>query len=363
MDFNKSEKAHLILANGTIFNGKSFGKKGTVIGEAVFTTSMTGYQETLTDSSYTGQLIIQTFPLIGNYGINEEDYECRNVGATGYIVREYCEEPSNFRCLSTIDNFLNKHDVIGLYDIDTRCLTRILRENGVMNAMITTETERLKTAVSEIQSYQPEKPTSKVSISKKEKYSIENPIFDIAIIDYGYRNNLRSEFNKLGCNVTVYPYNVSAEELEANDHDGVVLSSGPGAPEVFETEVAEIKKLFEKKIPMFGVGLGHQLMALAKGGKTSKLKYGHRGGNQPVINLENGRTYITSQNHGYIVEAENLDGTVTHINANDKTCEGIRYRECMALSVQFYPISYGGINDTAYLFAEFITLMKEYYSE
>lgn len=363
MDFNnfkKTDKAYLILENGTILEGKSFGEKGTIIGEAVFTTSMTGYQEALTDSAYKGQLLIQTFPLIGNYGINEEDFESDKVSAGGYIVREYCEEPSNFRCLSTINSFLKKYGIIGLYDVDTRFLTKILRKNGVMKAMLTTEEEKLNNALDEISAYRFEKFLDKVSVVKKEEYFIENPIFDVAIIDYGYKNSLRREFNRLGCNVTVYPFNTTAEELETADPDGIVFSGGPGNPSDYITEIKEIKNLFDKNIPLFGVALGHQLMALARGGKTSKHKYGHRGGNQPVIDLENGRTYITSQNHGYIVDADSLKETVTHINANDKTCEGLRYKDSMAFSVQFYPESHGGINDTAYLFSEFILLMNEY---
>lgn len=363
MDFGNSKTAYLILSDGTVFKGKSFGKEGTVIGETVFTTAMTGYQETLSDPSYCGQIVTQTFPLIGNYGVNSTDFESKGSVVGGYVVREKCDVPSNFRCEDTIDSFLKKYGIIGIYDIDTRRLTRIIRETGVMNGMITTEELKLEKALEEIKAYKPDRYVPKVSGNKSEKFEAENSKFNVVLMDYGYKYNIRRELVKRGCNVTVMPWNTSAEEICALNPDGIMLSNGPGDPTDNPEAIDVLRSLIDKKIPTFGICLGHQLMALANGGKTVKLKYGHRGENQPVTDVDLGRTFVTSQNHGYAVINGSISpevGKVSHINANDGTCEGVRYTNAPAFTVQFHPEACGGPHDTAYLFDEFIKLMEEH---
>lgn len=363
MDFGTAKAAYLILSDGTVFKGKSFGKEGTVIGETVFTTAMTGYQETLSDPSYCGQIVTQTFPLIGNYGVNGEDYESDGSVVSGYVVREKCDEPSNFRCEGTIDGFLKKHGIVGIYDIDTRRLTRIIRETGVMNGMITTESFELEKALEKIKAFKPERQVPRVSCTKSEKFQAEKGKFNVVLMDYGCKYNIRKELVKRGCDVTVMPWNSTFEEVCALKPDGIMLSNGPGDPTDNPEAIDTLKKLAEKKIPTFGICLGHQLYALANGGSTVKLKYGHRGENQPVTDLDIGRTFITSQNHGYAVVNDSIKenvGRVSHINANDGTCEGVRYTNAPAFTVQFHPEACGGPQDTAYLFDEFIKLMEEH---
>lgn len=363
MEFQKAKKARLILADGTVFEGKSFGATGRVIGEIVFTTAMTGYEETLTDPSYCGQIVTQTFPLIGNYGTNDTDYESSGSVVSGYIVREHCQVPSNFRCEATIDEFLKKHGIIGLYDIDTRKLTRIIRETGVMNGMITNEENIDITKILEdIKAYTVGKVVPKVSVTEPEKYNAENGKYEVVLIDYGYKFNIRRELLKRGCNVTVVPYNITADEIRAMKPDGIMLSNGPGDPVDNTESINTLRMLLNDKIPTFGICLGHQLLALANGAKTMKLKYGHRGGNQPVTDIDIDRTFITSQNHGYAVINDSVPqtvGKVSHINGNDKTCEGVRYTNAPAFTVQFHPEACGGPHDTAYLFDEFIQLMED----
>ncbi|MBO6302147.1 MAG: carbamoyl phosphate synthase small subunit [Ruminiclostridium sp.] len=363
MDFTGYKKAYLILADGTVFEGKSFGAEGSVIGEIVFTTAMVGYQETLTDPSYCGQIVTQTFPLIGNYGVNGEDYESAGSVVSGYIVREYCEEPSNFRCEDNIDIFLKKYGIIGLYDIDTRRLTRIIRESGVMNGMITNDPDFDKPACLEkIRAYRVGSVVPKVSVKAAEEYKAENAKYRVALIDYGYKHNIRRELLKRGCDVTVFPHDVRPDTIKSFAPDGIMLSNGPGDPADNIISIATLRALIPEQIPTFGICLGHQLLALANGAKTEKMKYGHRGGNQPVTDLELDRTFITSQNHGYAVIADSIPetaGKVSHLNANDKTCEGVRYTNAPAFTVQFHPEACGGPHDTAYLFDEFIELMEK----
>lgn len=363
MDFKTAKTAYLILSDGTVFKGKSFGAEGTVIGETVFTTAMTGYEETLTDPSYCGQIVTQTFPLIGNYGINGSDYESSGSVVAGYVVRERCEEPSNFRCEENIDGFLKKHGIVGIYDIDTRKLTRIIRETGVMNGMITNEEVNVDGALANIKSFIGERPLPKVSCKEKESFEAENGRYNVVLLNYGYKYNIRRELLKRGCNVTVMPWNASAEEICALNPDGIMLSNGPGDPADCGEAIETLKQLIGKNIPTFGICLGHQLLALANGASTIKLKYGHRGGNQPVTDLDLDRTFVTSQNHGYAVVNDSLPaevGRVSHINGNDGTCEGIRYTGEPAFTVQFHPEACGGPQDTAYLFDEFIKLMEEH---
>lgn len=358
------KKAYLILADGTVFEGKSFGAEGSVIGEIVFTTAMVGYQETLTDPSYCGQIVTQTFPLIGNYGINDEDSESGGSVVSGYIVREWCEEPSNFRYRhTTVDDFLKQHNIIGLYDIDTRRLTRIIRESGVMNGMITDDGGFDKAKCLEaINAYNVGSVVPKVSVKAPEEYTAENARYKVALIDYGYKHNIRRELLKRGCDVTVFPFDVTPERIKEFKPDGIMLSNGPGDPAENKASIETLKALIPEKIPTFGICLGHQLLALANGASTVKMKYGHRGGNQPVTDLELDRTFITSQNHGYAVVADSIPesaGKLSHINANDKTCEGVRYTNAPAFTVQFHPEACGGPHDTAYLFDEFIELIEK----
>lgn len=363
MELTGYKKAYLILADGTVFEGKSFGTEGTVTGEIVFTTAMVGYQETLTDPSYCGQIVTQTFPLIGNYGTNSNDFESRGSVVSGYIVREYCSEPSNFRCEEDIDRFLKKYGIIGLYDIDTRRLTRMIRENGVMNGMITNSPDFDKEkCLEEIRAYTVGAVVPKVSVPAPEEYKAETAKYKVALIDYGYKFNIRRELLKRGCDVTVFPYNATPDEIKAIKPDGIMLSNGPGDPADNTMSIATLRDLISAQIPTFGICLGHQLLALANGAKTVKMKYGHRGANQPVTDLELDRTFITSQNHGYAVVADSIPesaGRLSHINANDKTCEGVRYTNAPAFTVQFHPEACGGPHDTAYLFDEFIELMEK----
>ena len=361
--FGKGEKAYLLLADGQVFEGKSLGAKGSVTGEVVFTTGVTGYQETLTDPSYYGQIVTQTFPLIGNYGVNGEDNESAKSYVSGYIVREWCEMPSNFRCGGNIDDFLKNHGIIGIYNIDTRHLTKIIRETGVMNGMITTENvyENKEELLEQIRSYEIKNAVKSVTNTETLTYKGESSKYRVVLFDFGYKRNIRQELVKRDCEVIVVPADTKAETVRELNPNGIMFSNGPGDP-AENTEIIEnIKEIQKLNIPIFGICLGHQLMALANGARTEKLKYGHRGANQPVIDLESGLTYVTSQNHGYAVVGDSIDpniGHVSYINANDKTCEGIRYTAVNAFTVQFHPEAHGGPLDTAYLFDEFIKTME-----
>lgn len=362
MIFENKKKASLVLANGTVFEGKSFGAAGKVLGEIVFTTAMTGYQETLTDPSYCGQIITQTFPLIGNYGVNKTDPESRGSAVSGYVVREYCEAPSNFRCEGTLNDYIKSLGIIGIYDIDTRKLTRIIRETGVMNGAVVCGDFDKNSLLEEIGNYKEEPPVPKVSVKEKQFFEAENAKYSVVLIDYGYKFNIRRELLKRGCNVTVVPYNITSEEIKALNPDGIMLSNGPGDPLQNPGSINTLRELIPAQIPTFGICLGHQLLALANGASTMKMKYGHRGGNQPVKDLAIDRTFITSQNHGYAVVGETLPesaGEISHINNNDNTCEGVRYKNAPAFTVQFHPEACGGPRDTGYLFDEFIDLMRE----
>lgn len=360
--------AYLVLADGQVFRGKCFGAEGTVIGEVVFTTGMTGYQETLTDPSYYGQIVTQTFPLIGNYGVNAEDYESAQSYVSGYIVREWCNTPSNFRCEGTIDGFLKSHNIIGLYDIDTRRLTRTLREAGVMNGAITTEepNEKMAELLAQIRSYTITDAVKHVTGTEQRVYAPEKPKYRVMLFDFGYKRYIRQSLVNRGCEVIVVPADTKAEDVRTLQPDGIMLSNGPGDPSENVEIIANLKDIAALGIPMFGICLGHQLMALSQGARTEKLKYGHRGANQPVIDLASGTTYVTSQNHGYAVVAESLPpeiAEVSHINANDRTCEGVRYKAVNAFTVQFHPEAHGGPLDTAYLFDEFTSRMDAYKKE
>ncbi len=351
-------KAFLILEDGTVFTGTSIGSTRDMISEIVFNTSMTGYLEVLTDPSYAGQAVVMTYPLIGNYGITP-DMESLKAWPDGYIVRELSRMPSNFRCEGTIQDFLKKYDIPGIAGVDTRALTKILREKGTMNGMITTnENYNLDEVISKLKNYKVEGVVSKVTC--EEKYVLEGTGKKVALLDLGAKKNIAKSLNDRGCEVTVYPADTTAEEIIASNPDGIMLSNGPGDPAECTSIIKEIKKLYETDIPIFAICLGHQLMALATGGTTYKLKYGHRGGNHPVKDLQTGRVYISSQNHGYVVDEDKIDPNVAvpaFKNVNDGTNEGLAYVGKNIFTVQFHPEACPGPQDSGYLFDRFLEMM------
>ena len=351
-------KAFLILEDGTVFTGTSIGSTRDMISEIVFNTSMTGYLEVLTDPSYAGQAVVMTYPLIGNYGITP-DMESLKAWPDGYIVRELSRMPSNFRCEGTIQDFLKKYDIPGIAGVDTRALTKILREKGTMNGMITTnENYDLDEVISKLKNYKVEGVVSKVTC--EEKYVLEGTGKKVAFLDLGAKKNIAKSLNDRGCEVTVYPADTTAEEIIASNPDGIMLSNGPGDPAECTSIIKEIKKLYETDIPIFAICLGHQLMALATGGTTYKLKYGHRGGNHPVKDLQTGRVYISSQNHGYVVDEDKIDPNVAvpaFKNVNDGTNEGLAYVGKNIFTVQFHPEACPGPQDSGYLFDRFLEMM------
>ena len=351
------KKAYLILSNGTVFEGYKIGADTECVGEVVFTTGMTGYLETLTDPSYAGQIIVQTFPLIGNYGVISADIEGA-CAAKGYVVRELCDNPSNFRCESKLNELLLANNICGICGIDTRQLTKIIREQGVMNGMISDSNIPVPHNVKE---YKVEGVVSAVS-SKNTTFSPANGAekYRVALIDYGAKKSIINKLNNRGCGVYIYPHNIDSETVLKDNPDGIMLSNGPGDPAENLFEIGQIKNLLGKK-PLFGICLGHQLTALALGGKTVKLKYGHHGANQPVSEVGGKRTFITSQNHGYAVVSDSLKsvGQEILINANDGSCEGMYYPGYNAFTVQFHPEANGGPRDTEFLFDRFVKMMED----
>ena len=349
------KKGYLVLQDGRVFEGVRFGANADTIGELVFTTGMCGYIETLTDPSYAGQIVMQTYPLIGNYGIIREDFE-GNCCVKGYVVREYCDAPSNFRTDCDLDTYLKEQNVPGLYGVDTRELTRIIREHGVMNATICDE---VPADLKPVETYAVVGVVEAVTCKEPTVHpAVGEEMFKVSLLDYGAKNNIIRELQKRGCTVTVLPATTSAEDILTSDPDGVMLSNGPGDPAEDVYQIEQIKKLLGK-VPMFGICLGHQLTALAVGGKTYKLKYGHRGVNQPVRDVNGVRTFITSQNHGYAVDSDSIQtGRLSFANANDGTCEGIDYPDLKAFTVQFHPEACTGPKDTSFLFDRFVELMK-----
>ena len=352
-------KAFLILEDGTVFEGTSIGSTKDMISEIVFNTSMTGYLEVLTDPSYAGQAVVMTYPLIGNYGITP-DMESKKAWPDGYIVRELSRMPSNFRCEGTIQDFLTKNDIPGIAGIDTRALTKILREKGTMNGMITVdENYDLNAILPKLKAYTTGKVVEMVTCREKEILPGNGP--KVALMDFGAKRNIARSLNKRGCQVTIYPALTPAEEILGDHPDGIMLSNGPGDPKECTSIIKEVKKLYDSDVPIFAICLGHQLMALATGGDTYKMKYGHRGGNHPVKDLTTGRVYISSQNHGYVVDAKDLEEkNIAHpafVNVNDGTNEGMAYVGKNIFTVQFHPEACPGPQDSSYLFDRFMDMM------
>lgn len=355
------EKRYLILADGSVFEGFAFGADGDALGEVVFATGMTGYIETLTDPSYYGQIVIQTFPLIGNYGMISQDMESKKPYLKGYIVREWCQLPSNFRSEGDIDTFLRKEKIPGLYGLDTRSLTRRIREHGVLNGIIANDPDHCPLRA-KLHGYTITDAVKSVTRQTAEVFTAKDPKYRVVLMDFGAKNGIVNNLTKRGCEVTAVPADTSAKDIIAMNPDGIMLTNGPGDPAENTEIIKELGKLAESGIPLFGICLGHQLLALAHGAKTEKLHYGHRGANHPVKVLGSNRVYITSQNHGYAVVNDSLPekvGRISHINVNDGTCEGIIYSGKPVFSVQFHPEACGGPLDTGFLFDDFIKLMRK----
>ena len=343
--------AYLVLENGMIFEGQSFGATGDVVGEVVFTTGMSGYLETLTDPSYYGQIIVQTFPLIGNYGVISEDFEYPTVAPKAYIVKYPCQDPSNFRSEGDLGTFLRSQNIIGLHGIDTRQLTKVLRNGGTMNGIITTQ-HPSEVNLDEVKNYKIVEALKAVSKGEKTVQG-QGGAQKVALLDFGAKKSIEQHLLNRGCEVHVFPYNATADDILAINPDGIMLSNGPGDPDAPENQpiIDMLKVMIDKEVPIFGICLGHQLLALANGYKTEKMKFGNRGQNHPVKDMSTGRVYITSQNHGYEV----VGGEQSFVNVNDKSCEGIDYG--VNFSVQFHPEAHGGPLDTTFLFDRFVERM------
>ncbi|BBI34647.1 glutamine-hydrolyzing carbamoyl-phosphate synthase small subunit [Cohnella abietis] len=353
-------QARLLLEDGTLFTGQGFGAEGGSVGEVVFNTGITGYQEVLSDPSYCGQIVTMTFPLIGNYGINRDDFESIRPYIHGFVVRRHETVPSNWRAQYTIDQLLKEYGIVGISDIDTRMLTRILRQHGTMKGILTTGNERIEELKERL-------GTSALlrdqvaRTSTKSVFSSPGEKERIVLVDYGAKSGILRELTKRGCDVVVVPQDTTADEIRRLHPDGIQLSNGPGDPKDVPHAVETIRSLLGE-YPIFGICLGHQLFALACGADTDKLKFGHRGGNHPVKELESGRCFITSQNHGYTVKEESVVGTeleVTHINNNDKTIEGLKHKTYPAFSVQYHPEAAPGPYDSSYLFDRFLEMIRD----
>ncbi|MBI4376819.1 MAG: glutamine-hydrolyzing carbamoyl-phosphate synthase small subunit [Elusimicrobia bacterium] len=360
--------AALVLEDGSVFKGRSCGAEGEACGELVFNTSMTGYQEVLTDPSYKGQIVTMTYPQIGNYGITADDNESRKAHLSGFVVRELCRKPSNWQCVEPLDFFLRKHGIVAIENVDTRALTLRIREKGALRALISTtdlDAKSLQAKVKKVPSIAGLDLAKEVSCHDKylwnEGYRDLGRPLHVVVYDFGVKFGILRCLASVGCRVTVLPAQTPASEALALKPDGILLSNGPGDPEPARYAVEAIKALLDKRIPLFGICLGHQLLGLALGGKTFKLKFGHHGANHPVSDLETGRVEITAQNHGFCVDIDSLPKSVrtTHINLNDKTSEGMAHQQLPVFSVQYHPEASAGPHDSRYLFTRFRELMIE----
>jgi len=358
-------KAILVLEDGRTFSGTSFGADGEAFGEMVFNTSMSGYQEILTDPSYAGQIVCMTYPLIGNYGTNPEDVESRRLWVEGFVVREASRIASNFRSTMSLQDYLKTNNIVGIEHLDTRALVRHIRDKGAMRSAISTIDLDPKSLLNKVLAT-PQMANRELASSVTATASYEYPAtaeerFHIVAYDFGVKTNSLREFAKFGCRVTVVPSNTSAAETMALQPDGIFLSNGPGDPSTMQSVVDEIRKLTTSDVPMFGICLGHQIIGQVFAGETYKLKFGHRGGNQPIKDLTTGKIEITAHNHGFAVDANSLpaDVEVTHINLNDNTVAGLRHKTLPVFSVQYHPESAPGPHDSEYLFERFIDLMKK----
>ncbi len=356
-------KAFLILEDGNVFTGESIGSQREIISEIVFNTGMTGYLEVLTDPSYAGQSVVMTYPLIGNYGICYEDMESHQPWLDGFIVRELSRMPSNFRNEESIQSFLERNNIPGIAGIDTRALVKLLRNEGTMNGMITTDANyQLEEVLAKVRQYKVAKVIAKTTCETKTIVPAQGKLkYKVALMDYGLKNNITNCLAKRGCEVTIYPAFTKTEEVLKDKPDGIMLSNGPGDPKECEDVIAEVKKMFDSTVPIFAICLGHQLLALANGGDTVRMKYGHRGANHPVKDLKSGRVYISTQNHGYMVKEGSIKSEVAEvsfINVNDKTVEGMHYLGKNVFSVQFHPEACAGPMDSEFLFDEFIKMME-----
>lgn len=360
-----AKKAILVLEDGRTFHGASFGADGETFGEMVFNTSMSGYQEILTDPSYAGQIVCMTYPLIGNYGVNEQDVESRRPWVEGFVVKEASRIRSNWRSTETLDDYLREHGIVGIEKIDTRALVRHIRDKGAMRAGISSvdiDAASLLKKVLASPDMKNRELASKVTADEAFDYpAMDETLYHIVAYDFGVKTNSLREFAKFGCKVTVVPADTTAEEVLALRPDGIFLSNGPGDPASMSKVIDEIKKLAASEKPMFGICLGHQLIGQAFGGKTFKMKFGHRGGNQPIKDLTTGKVEITSHNHGFAVDPESLpaDVEVTHVNLNDNTVAGLRHKTLPVFSVQYHPESAPGPHDSEYLFERFVELMSK----
>jgi len=357
------KKAVLILEDGRAFRGRAFGAEGTSLGEMVFNTSMTGYQEILTDPSYAGQIVCMTYPHIGNYGVNKEDTESRRPWVEGFVVREASRIASNWRSTETLDSYLTRHKIVGIEHIDTRALVRHIRDKGAMRAAVSSVELDEKILLEKVLS-SPEMKNRELASAVTIEESFDVPAageekFHVVAYDFGVKTNSLREFSKFGCKITVVPAETSAEDALAFKPDGIFLSNGPGDPASMKTVVAEIKKLTERQVPMFGICLGHQILGQVFGGETYKLKFGHRGGNQPIKDLTTGKIETAAHNHCVAVSGENLPDEIeiTHVNLNDQTVAGLRHKTLPVFSVQYHPESAPGPHDSEYLFRRFIELM------
>ena len=351
-------QGYLVLENGKVFKGTRFGATGDVMAEVVFTTSMTGYLETLTNKSNAGQMVVQTFPMIGNYGVIPSDFEADEVSVKAYIVNEWCQFPSNFRNEGNLDAFFVEKNVVGLSGIDTRALTKMIRTTGSLNACITNDPASVD--MEALKNYQITGEVSKASTKAVYTVTAENETQKLALLDFGVKKSLITELTQRGCTVTVYPHDTKAADILATKPDGIVLSGGPGNPMENELAVLEIKELLGANIPMFATHLGHQLLALAHGFTVTKMAYGHRGSNQPIRDTKTGKVYLTAQSHQYAVTKESIDdkAQVIYEHINDLSPEGLFYEGAKALSLQFYPEAASGPLDTKFLFDQFVDMLK-----